>query len=164
MLRSQKLVRGRSGPPVQFRLVKKIALAKGCRAACLEYLGWNDSTVCQTAIVGSKYIQCIQQQKAVARQLHINAMSVKNSVIDVGCFIILTLCENALDYLGAGCVNVIEYPNRAFMMFEETEECGVAVLSGRGGHFCAGYDLKELAGTSVASILGKYELGPAPMV
>jgi enoyl-CoA hydratase/carnithine racemase len=53
--------------------------------------------------------------------------------------------------------------HRAFMMFEETEECGVAVLSGRGGHFCAGYDLKELAGTSVASILGKYGLGPAPM-
>ena len=94
-------------------------------------------------------------------------MSVINSVIDVASFTILILCENAcktLDYLRAGCVNVIEYPNRAFMMFEESEECGVAVLSGRGGHFCAGYDLKELAGTSVASILGKYGLGPAPMV
>lgn len=50
------------------------------------------------------------------------------------------------------------------MMFEESEECGVAVLSGRGGNFCAGYDLKELAGTSVKSILGEYAQGPAPMV
>ena len=41
---------------------------------------------------------------------------------------------------------------------------GVAVLSGRGGNFCAGYDLKELAGTPVESILGDFGVRPAPMV
>ena len=55
--------------------------------------------------------------------------------------------------------------SRAFQIFEETKEYGVAVLAGRGGNFCAGYDLKELATyTSVSSVLGNYSEGPAPMV
>lgn len=53
---------------------------------------------------------------------------------------------------------------RAFKDFEEDKECGVAVLAGRGGNFCAGYDLKELAGTPVSDILGTFGLGPSPMV
>lgn len=52
---------------------------------------------------------------------------------------------------------------RAFKDFEEDKECGVAVLAGRGGNFCAGYDLKELAGTPVSDILGTFGLGPSPM-
>ena len=48
--------------------------------------------------------------------------------------------------------------------FEESDDLGVAVLSGRGGNFCAGYDLKELAGTPVENILGDFGAGPAPMV
>ena len=52
----------------------------------------------------------------------------------------------------------------AFREFEESDDLGVAVLSGRGGNFCAGYDLKELAGTPVESILGDFGVGPAPMV
>ena len=40
----------------------------------------------------------------------------------------------------------------------------MAVLSGRGGNFCAGYDLKELATASVPNILTEYGVGPAPMV
>ena len=51
-----------------------------------------------------------------------------------------------------------------FREFEESDDLGVAVLSGRGGNFCAGYDLKELAGTPVESILGDFGPGPAPMV
>ena len=52
----------------------------------------------------------------------------------------------------------------AFREFEESDDLGVAVLSGRGGNFCAGYDLKELAGTPVENILGDFGVGPAPMV
>lgn len=49
-------------------------------------------------------------------------------------------------------------------MFDESTDYGVAVLSGRGGNFCAGYDLKELAHTSVDNLLGKYGEGASPMV
>ena len=41
----------------------------------------------------------------------------------------------------------------------------MAVLAGRGGNFCAGYDLKELAAMkSVSSVVGNYSEGTAPMV
>ena len=41
----------------------------------------------------------------------------------------------------------------------------MAVLTGRGGNFCAGYDLKELAAMeSARSVVGEYDVGPAPMV
>lgn len=54
---------------------------------------------------------------------------------------------------------------RAFQEFEDSEEYGVAVLTGRGGNFCAGYDLKELAGMeSARTVVGEYGVGPAPMV
>ena len=35
---------------------------------------------------------------------------------------------------------------QAFRMFDEDQSADVAVLYGKGGNFCAGYDLKELAG------------------
>lgn len=41
----------------------------------------------------------------------------------------------------------------------------MAVLTGRGRNFCAGYDLKELAAMeSARSVVGEYDVGPAPMV
>ena len=43
----------------------------------------------------------------------------------------------------------------------------MAILCGRGGNFCAGYDLKALATytrASINSVLGNYGEGPAPMV
>lgn len=41
----------------------------------------------------------------------------------------------------------------------------MAVLTGRGGNFCAGFDLKELAAMeSARSVVGEYGVGPAPMV
>ena len=43
----------------------------------------------------------------------------------------------------------------------------MAILCGRGGNFCGGYDLKELAtytNESVDNILGDYADGPAPLV
>ena len=54
---------------------------------------------------------------------------------------------------------------RAFRLFENDEAYGVAVLSGRGGNFCAGYDLKELANlNTIDTAMGKYGEGPSPMV
>ena len=37
----------------------------------------------------------------------------------------------------------------SFMAFEADAASAVAVLSGEGGHFCAGFDLKALAGSEV---------------
>jgi enoyl-CoA hydratase len=37
----------------------------------------------------------------------------------------------------------------AFTAFEADEESAVAVLSGAGGHFCAGFDLKALSGREI---------------
>ena len=50
-------------------------------------------------------------------------------------------------------------------MFDKDEPCGVAILTGYGRNFCAGYDLKELAtADSSAIIIGQFGEGPSPMV
>ena len=42
---------------------------------------------------------------------------------------------------------------RVFKMFDSEESYRVAVLAGRGGNFCAGYDLKELSHSNTSSII-----------
>lgn len=44
---------------------------------------------------------------------------------------------------------------RAFHLFDKDEDVNVAILYGKGGTFCSGYDLKEIAGAKTQ--LGKYE-------
>jgi len=52
-----------------------------------------------------------------------------------------------------------------FQDFEADEGVRVGVLCGRGGTFCAGYDLSELATTDTPhEILSPFGKGPAPMV
>ena len=52
-----------------------------------------------------------------------------------------------------------------FCDLEEDESVRVAVLCGRGGTFCAGYDLSELANAeTIDSLLLPFGKGPAPMV
>jgi enoyl-CoA hydratase len=63
---------------------------------------------------------------------------------------------------------------QAFKEFNSDEGVHSAVLFGKGGNFCAGYDLKELAvsGDNVAEVLESLAVGdpqemdniPAPMV
>ena len=49
----------------------------------------------------------------------------------------------------------------AFDAFEADEAASVAVLTGAGGHFCAGFDLKSLAGGGVTyDPLGEGPMGP----
>ena len=47
--------------------------------------------------------------------------------------------RNAVDRATAGALR------EAFDSFEGDEEAHVAVLTGTGGHFCAGFDLKAFA-------------------
>ena len=52
-----------------------------------------------------------------------------------------------------------------FQDFEVDEGVRVGVLWGRGGTFCAGYDLSEIATTDTPrKILSPFGKGPAPMV
>lgn len=52
-----------------------------------------------------------------------------------------------------------------FCDLEEDESVRIAVLCGRGGTFCAGYDLSELANAeTIDSLLLPFGKGPAPMV
>jgi enoyl-CoA hydratase len=53
----------------------------------------------------------------------------------------------------------------AFRLFEETESAAVAVLTGAGGNFCAGFDLKELAAGSGNRLSedGNGPMGPTRM-
>ncbi|MCW9041913.1 MAG: crotonase/enoyl-CoA hydratase family protein [Pseudopelagicola sp.] len=46
----------------------------------------------------------------------------------------------------------------AFMAFEADERVDVGVLTGAGGHFCAGYDLKAAAGASGAEWLAQVDI------
>jgi Enoyl-CoA hydratase/carnithine racemase len=48
----------------------------------------------------------------------------------------------------------------AFQRFEEDDACAVAVLTGAGGHFCAGADLKAIAAGARRDL---HETGLAPM-
>lgn len=54
----------------------------------------------------------------------------------------------------------------AFELFEATESASVAVLTGAGGNFCAGFDLKELAAGSGNRLSedGNGPMGPTRMV
>lgn len=52
-----------------------------------------------------------------------------------------------------------------FCGFDKDESVRVAVLCGRGGTFCAGYDLSELANAeTIDNLLLPFGKGPAPMV
>ena len=50
----------------------------------------------------------------------------------------------------------------AFAAFEADEEAPVAVLTGAGGHFCAGFDLKAFAADGAATTIphGEGPMGP----
>jgi enoyl-CoA hydratase len=51
----------------------------------------------------------------------------------------------------------------AFDAFEADENASVAVLTGAGGHFCAGYDLKALSGDAIPyEPEGDGLMGPIP--
>ncbi|HEY0830448.1 MAG TPA: crotonase/enoyl-CoA hydratase family protein [Candidatus Dormibacteraeota bacterium] len=54
----------------------------------------------------------------------------------------------------------------AFERFDKTDSLGVAVLTGVGGHFCAGYDLKTLAAGAANGLLetGDGPMGPTRMI
>src|SRR5260370_17641619 len=54
----------------------------------------------------------------------------------------------------------------AFEAFDETDSLAVAVLTGAGGNFCAGYDLKALAAGAPNPLprTGAAPLGPTPMM
>jgi enoyl-CoA hydratase len=62
--------------------------------------------------------------------------------------------RNAVDSATAGALA------DAFRRFEETAGLSVAVLTGAGGHFCAGFDLKALAASSPGRLS---ETGDGPM-
>ena len=67
------------------------------------------------------------------------------------------------------CVN-FETASRlwdAFKQFEEDSSAQVAVLAGKGGTFCAGYDLSEVASANVDLLINPTQFdseGVAPMV
>lgn len=48
----------------------------------------------------------------------------------------------------------------AFLEFDQDEDARVAVLTGRGGHFCAGYDLKSLSDQGLDEIYEPKGDGP----
>ncbi|KAE9548328.1 hypothetical protein FO519_008466 [Halicephalobus sp. NKZ332] len=59
---------------------------------------------------------------------------------------------------------------KAFSQFEADDSCDIAIFSGEGGTFCAGYDLSEVAqgkfpqGPEAAEFLSKYRfMGPSMM-
>src|SRR5258708_16412599 len=54
----------------------------------------------------------------------------------------------------------------AFEAFDETDSLAVAVLTGAGGNFCAGYDLKALAAGAPHPLPGASDrpMGPPPMM
>lgn len=55
--------------------------------------------------------------------------------------------------------------HHAFCEFNQDETALVGVLAGRGGYFCAGYDLKELAGSHEGKELEEFRMGGvAPLV
>ncbi|HEY5713703.1 MAG TPA: crotonase/enoyl-CoA hydratase family protein [Allosphingosinicella sp.] len=63
--------------------------------------------------------------------------------------------RNAVDHATAGALR------DAFEAFEADEEAGAAVLTGAGGHFCAGYDLKAFAaGGAEYDPAGEGPMGP----
>jgi len=54
--------------------------------------------------------------------------------------------------------------DKAFVAFDRDAEARVAVLTGRGGYFCAGYDLKALSETALSDIYepeGRGPMGPS---
>jgi enoyl-CoA hydratase len=68
--------------------------------------------------------------------------------------------RNALDATTAGALA------DAFRRYEEDTRSSVAVLTGAGGHFCAGFDLKALAADSPdrLSETGDGPMGPTRML
>lgn len=52
---------------------------------------------------------------------------------------------------------------QAFTEFEQDKDSLVAVFHGKGGNFCAGYDLSALALADHSHLEEKYSQGPAPM-
>jgi len=68
-------------------------------------------------------------------------------------------CRNAIDGETARLLHA------AFTAFEQDEAASVAVLSGQGEHFCAGYDLKSLAAEGIDyHPTGDGPLGPTRML
>jgi enoyl-CoA hydratase len=62
--------------------------------------------------------------------------------------------RNAVDPETAGLLR------EAFLTFDQDETQSVAILTGRGGTFCAGYDLKSVAGRTSQPIFNPEAAGP----
>ena len=82
-----------------------------------------------------------------------------------------------LDYDDQVCVITINRPERrnavdgevaaalhdAFAAFEADEDRAVAVLTGAGGHFCAGADLEAMGDADRRNVVDAHGAGPGPM-
>jgi enoyl-CoA hydratase len=67
-------------------------------------------------------------------------------------------CRNAVDHETALALRA------AFAAFEADDGADVAVFTGAGGAFCAGYDLKTVTGTSLHEPGGEGPMGPSRML
>lgn len=62
--------------------------------------------------------------------------------------------RNAVD------IDTAKQLQKAFCQFEEDPDLGIAILYGKGGTFCAGWDLKQLAKSDASNVEMALKLGP----
>ncbi|KAL4235237.1 hypothetical protein ACF0H5_006875 [Mactra antiquata] len=120
-------------------------------------------TTCQNKVKMNTKLHRLNHLFKVVRKMTTSTDSTyKNILVDkVGG--IMTIAINRPEK--RNCVNPATAKElvQAFNNFEKDEESKVAVLHGKGGNFCAGYDLSSLASSEITDLQLEYSGGQAPM-